>query len=146
MNDLTLQSRLQPPEGPNLQPKPEETIDLIEYWRAISKRRWSILGLTVLVSILAFLVVSNMRPIYRGNRRPGELGSDVIVPKLRDLGYSIIYTRYDTGGHSIWTTAYQHPLLLPWMFAQRRGQALDKCSEQGLNRSRSCRQPVVDCR
>ncbi|HYV37854.1 MAG TPA: hypothetical protein VE988_19370 [Gemmataceae bacterium] len=61
--------------------------------------------------------------IYRGNRRPGELGSDVIVPKLRDLGYSIIYTRYDTGGHSIWTTAYQHPLLLPWMFAQRRGQA-----------------------
>ena len=66
MNDLTLQSRLQPPEGPSLQPKPEETIDLIEYWRAISKRRWSILGLTVLVSILAFLVVSNMRPIYRG--------------------------------------------------------------------------------
>jgi len=61
--------------------------------------------------------------IYRGNRRPGELGSDVIVPKLRDQGFSIIYTRYDTGGHGIWTTAYQHPLLLPWMLAQRRGQA-----------------------
>ncbi len=67
MNDLTLQNRLQPPPEPVvLQPKPEETIDLVEYWRAISKRRWSILGLTVLVAILASLIVSNMRPIFRG--------------------------------------------------------------------------------
>ncbi len=67
MNDLTLQNRLQaPPEPVVLQPKPEETIDLVEYWRAISKRRWSILGLTVLVAILASLIVSNMRPIFRG--------------------------------------------------------------------------------
>src|SRR5258708_1095868 len=67
MNDLTLQNRLQPPPEPVvLQPKPEETIDLIEYWRAISKRRWSILGLTLLVAILSSLVVSNMRPIFRG--------------------------------------------------------------------------------
>jgi succinoglycan biosynthesis transport protein ExoP len=65
MNDLTLQGRLQPPESSILQPKPEETIDLVEYWRAISKRRWSILGLTVLVAILSGLVVSNMRPIFR---------------------------------------------------------------------------------
>ena len=65
MNDLTLQNRLQPLE-PGMQPKAEETIDLVEYWRAISKRRWSIVGLTVLVAILAFLVVSNMRPVYRG--------------------------------------------------------------------------------
>ncbi len=62
--------------------------------------------------------------IYRGNRRPGQLGTDVIVPLLRGKGYSIIYTRYNTGGHNIWITAYQHPLLLPWMFAQRRGQPM----------------------
>src|SRR5260221_3116656 len=67
MNDLQHQNRLQPPPEPVvLQPKPEETIDLVEYWRAISKRRWSILGLTVLVAILASLIVSNMRPIFRG--------------------------------------------------------------------------------
>jgi hypothetical protein len=44
------------------------------------------------------------------------------VSHLRELGYSIIYTRYNTGGHNIWVNAYQNPLLLPWMFAQRRGQ------------------------
>jgi len=63
MNDLTLQERLQQPE---LAPKkPEDTLDLVEYWRAISKRRWSILGLTLLVSILALLIANNMRPVYR---------------------------------------------------------------------------------
>jgi hypothetical protein len=55
-------------------------------------------------------------------RVPGEHGSDVIVPHLRELGDSIIYTRYNTGGHNIWVNAYQNPMLLPWMFAQKRGQ------------------------
>jgi capsular exopolysaccharide synthesis family protein len=63
MNDLTLQERLQQPD---LAPrKPEETLDLVEYWRAISKRRWSILGLTLVVSILALLIANNIRPTYR---------------------------------------------------------------------------------
>src|SRR5260221_3528757 len=65
MNDLTLQERLGPAD-PTLPFKPEETLDLVEYWHAISKRRWSILGLTVLVAILTMLIVSNMRPVYRG--------------------------------------------------------------------------------
>src|SRR5260221_2985983 len=65
MNDLTLQERLQSLDPAIPQGKTEDTLDLIEYWRAISKRRWSILGLTVLVAILAMLVVSNMRPVYR---------------------------------------------------------------------------------
>jgi poly(3-hydroxybutyrate) depolymerase len=60
--------------------------------------------------------------IYRGNRGPGQLGSDAIIPRLREQGHSIIYTRYNTGGHLIWISAYQHPLLLSWMFAQNRGQ------------------------
>jgi uncharacterized protein involved in exopolysaccharide biosynthesis len=63
MNDLTLQERLQQPDLAPM--KVEETLDLVEYWRAISKRRWSIIGLTILVSILALLVANNMRPVYR---------------------------------------------------------------------------------
>ena len=63
MNDLTLQERLNSPEA-MFSPK-EESLDIVEYWRALAKRRWSILGLTVLVAILAMLVVSNIRPQYR---------------------------------------------------------------------------------
>lgn len=66
MNDLTLQGRLQSAELGDGPQGGGQTLDIVEYWRAISKRRWSILGLTVLVAILAALVVSNMRPLYRG--------------------------------------------------------------------------------
>ena len=64
MNDLTLEDRLRATEPPAAQHG--ERLDIVEYWRAISKRRWSILGLTVLVGILATLVVFSMRPTYRG--------------------------------------------------------------------------------
>jgi succinoglycan biosynthesis transport protein ExoP len=64
MNDLTLQERLQAADSSPA--APEETLDIVEYWRAIAKRRWSILGLTVLVAVLAALVVFAMRPTYRG--------------------------------------------------------------------------------
>ena len=64
MNDLTLQERLQ--QADELAPKKlDETLDLVEYWRAISKRRWSILGLTLVVAILSLLVANNIRPTYR---------------------------------------------------------------------------------
>ena len=65
MNDIALQERLQP-EAAGQARRVEDTLDLVEYWRAISKRRWSIIGLTVLVAILTLLVVNNMRPLYRG--------------------------------------------------------------------------------
>ena len=61
MNDLTLQERLNSVEPP-FSPK-EDSLDIVEYWRALSKRRWSIIGLTILVAILAMLVVSNMRSL-----------------------------------------------------------------------------------
>jgi len=64
MNDIALQERLQPDAtAPKF--RQEEPFDLLEYWRAISKRRWSIIGLTLLVAILALLVVNNMRPVFR---------------------------------------------------------------------------------
>jgi len=64
MNDLTLQERLQAAEAPA--PAGIDTLDIVEYWRAIAKRRWSILGLTLLVAVLAGLIASSMRPLYRG--------------------------------------------------------------------------------
>src|SRR6478672_4004562 len=63
MNDLTLEDRLQATDT-SLQGQ-EVTLDILEYWRAISKRRWSILGLTLLVTVLAWLVASSIRPSYR---------------------------------------------------------------------------------
>ena len=65
MNDLTLQERLQPADLTGPGTGSTDTLDIVEYWRAIAKRRWSILGLTILVAVLAWLVVSNMRPVYR---------------------------------------------------------------------------------
>ena len=64
MNDLTLQERIQSSD-PFPQGK-EQALDIVEYWHAISKRRWSILGLTILVAILAALITSAIRPSYRG--------------------------------------------------------------------------------
>jgi succinoglycan biosynthesis transport protein ExoP len=42
-----------------------ETLDLVEYWRSITKRKWSIMGLVVLVALITTLVVFSMRPLYR---------------------------------------------------------------------------------
>ena len=63
MNDMTIRERLQDTEPPPA--STGETLDIVEYWRAVAKRRWSILGLTLLVAILTTLVVYAMRPSYR---------------------------------------------------------------------------------
>ncbi|HYC37526.1 MAG TPA: polysaccharide biosynthesis tyrosine autokinase [Usitatibacter sp.] len=63
MNDLTLQGRLQAAEVAAA-PR-QENQELIEYWRAITRRRWTILGLTVLVSLIALLIVNGMQPEFR---------------------------------------------------------------------------------
>lgn len=52
----------------------------------------------------------------------GVAGSDNAVAALRQAGGHAIYTRYATGGHFIWSTAYSNPYLRPWMLAQRRNQ------------------------
>jgi capsular exopolysaccharide synthesis family protein len=63
MNDLTLQDRLlAEAHGAGAG---SETPEMLQYWRAISKRRWSILGLTLMVAVLAWLVASGMHPQYR---------------------------------------------------------------------------------
>lgn len=54
----------------------------------------------------------------------GTVGVDqsrALVGALRNAGASVIYTEYATGGHGIWSVAYNNPLLFRWMMAQRRG-------------------------
>jgi predicted esterase len=49
--------------------------------------------------------------------------SDQSVSSLRGLGASINYTRYQSGGHGIWSVAYSTPGLVDWLMAQKRGVA-----------------------
>jgi len=44
---------------------PEASSGLLEYWRAITKHKWSILGLALVISLLTALVVSSIRPSFR---------------------------------------------------------------------------------
>jgi capsular exopolysaccharide synthesis family protein len=66
MNDLTLQDRLQGVESIAQAQSSGETLDIVQYWHAVAKRRWSILALTVLVAVITTLIVYSLRPSYRG--------------------------------------------------------------------------------
>jgi len=66
MNDLNLQERLAQAE-PQRGPLDEaNSLDIVQYWKAISKRRWSILALMILMTILATLIVFAVKPLYKG--------------------------------------------------------------------------------
>ena len=43
----------------------EEASRLVEYWRAIALRKWSIVAITMAVAAIAFVVVSQIAPVYR---------------------------------------------------------------------------------
>jgi lysophospholipase L1-like esterase/poly(3-hydroxybutyrate) depolymerase len=47
-----------------------------------------------------------------------------MIAALTKAGGQPLYTEYPTVPHDSWTPAYSEPHLLPWMFAQRRGQAV----------------------
>jgi polysaccharide biosynthesis transport protein len=64
MNDLTVRHALG--QADRESPGPESA-DLLDNWRAVSRRRWTILGLTLLVALLALLIVSAVRPTYLGS-------------------------------------------------------------------------------
>jgi capsular exopolysaccharide synthesis family protein len=94
MNDLTLQERLQASESP--QPsKRGESPQILESWRAISKRRWAILGLTLLVAVLATIVVFAMRPTFRGTAVILiEQGKNKIVSIEEVYSQGLMYREY----------------------------------------------------
>ena len=67
MNDRTFSDRAVAPllNMPQPQVAEAETLDLVEYWRSITKRKWSILALVFLVALLTTLIVYSLRPTYR---------------------------------------------------------------------------------
>ena len=67
MNDRTFADRAVAPllNMPQPQVAEAETLDLVEYWRSITKRKWSILALVFLVALLTTLIVYSLRPTYR---------------------------------------------------------------------------------
>jgi len=48
-------------------------------------------------------------------------GSRTMIDAVRRAGGNAIYTEYGRGGHAIWTPAYNTPILMDWVYAQRRG-------------------------
>ena len=45
-----------------------------------------------------------------------------VIDAIKAAGGNPLYSEYPYVGHDSWTTAYQEPQFLPWIFAQRRGQ------------------------
>ena len=43
----------------------KKALDLVLYWRSISRRKWSILGLASVITVLAAVTAFMMTPIYR---------------------------------------------------------------------------------
>jgi poly(3-hydroxybutyrate) depolymerase len=50
-------------------------------------------------------------------------GSRTMISAVRRAGGNPAYTEYATGGHPIWTPAYNTPILMDWVYAQKRGAA-----------------------
>lgn len=44
-----------------------------------------------------------------------------MVGAVRRAGGNVIYTEYTSGGHGIWTPAYNTPILMDWVYSQKRG-------------------------
>ncbi len=47
--------------------------------------------------------------------------SDIVIGQMRVLGGTPVYTRYASGGHNVWPSAYATQLLYRWVMAQKRG-------------------------
>mgnify|MGYP000131121101 CR=1 FL=1 len=58
----------------------EETLDLVRYWRAITRNKWRILALALSVGVLAVLVANSLTPVYRATTvMMIELGKQKLV-------------------------------------------------------------------
>ncbi|MFH2029834.1 MAG: prolyl oligopeptidase family serine peptidase [Bacteroidota bacterium] len=47
-------------------------------------------------------------------------GSRIMVDALRKANGNVIYTEYKDKGYPVWTESYSNPLLIDWLFAQRK--------------------------
>ena len=58
-----------PPEyrPPEAMVSPEQKLEMLEYWRSITKRKWPIMGLMVVAAILSAIVAYALTPIYKSS-------------------------------------------------------------------------------
>ncbi len=54
-----------PPPSPLVTISAEQKLELLEYWRSITKRKWAILALGLVVAALAAVVSFTIAPVYR---------------------------------------------------------------------------------
>lgn len=60
MNRPATSHELLPPE--DLQ---DDRVELVEYWRGIMRRKWSVIGLALAITLLAGVIVHSIKPVYR---------------------------------------------------------------------------------
>lgn len=60
------------------------------------------------------------------------LSDSIIADKIKHHA-KLLYTEYQNGGHSIWDQAYNTVFLLPWVFAQSKGQAPTSTERENFN-------------
>jgi len=63
----------------------EEEIDLAQYWRVISRRKWSILALACLITLLAGLIVFSITPVYKATATLLIEPQQAKLPSIEDL-------------------------------------------------------------
>jgi capsular exopolysaccharide synthesis family protein len=64
----------------------EQRAELREAWGSVVKRKWAILALVALVSLLAYLIRQSLPPVYRAQVSMLLMGTSVGAPGLRDTG------------------------------------------------------------
>ena len=100
MNTLTRQEM----QGLAFEPQqPEiEQLDLVRYWRAVSRNKWRILALVVLVGMIATLYAYSLTPVYRST-------ATVIVEGSRTKGVTVddLYVAYNGSTRDYYLTQFE---------------------------------------
>lgn len=88
------------------------------YAAAVPMSGW---GNSVLASRMTQIAIWNFHAVDDDVVAVSKSRSTVWI--IRWFGGNPIYTEYASGGHAIWTPAYNTPGLMDWVYAQRRGVA-----------------------
>ena len=72
----------------------EQKLELLEYWRSITKRKWAILGLALMVALVAAVVAYALSPVYRST-------ATVLIEagKVKVLSIEDVYTNSQQREH-----------------------------------------------
>ena len=76
-------------------------------------------GNTALAGPITQIPVWNFHAVDDGVVPVSE--SRLIVQAVRRAGGNVVYTEYNSGGHGIWTPAYNTSILMDWIYSQKRG-------------------------